>query len=131
MSINFALEFRGDHIHIQHPPDYEITPKGQEKLWAELAEACKKYDCRRLLAEASTPPRRRMGTVDAFESAGRAVQSAPGVSLACCFPGYKSDETTEFYKTAAYNRGVRVEFFSSRDEALKWLGIERSEPQDG
>ena len=47
----------------------------------------------------------------------------PGLAMACFVQGHVPDEQTEFFKTAAMNRGVRVEFFSNREEALRWLGI--------
>ena len=46
-----------------------------------------------------------------------------GVSLACCFYGYAPDQQTHFFKDAAQNRGVRVEFFDEREAALRWLGV--------
>ena len=127
MTTNFTLEFHGNYIRVQHPEDYEITPKGQYQLWTAIAEACKKYNCRRVLAESPAPPKRSMSTMDAFRSAEKAMQSAPGLSMACCFPGYKPDETTELFKTAAFNRGVRIEFFSKREEALNWLRVDQAE----
>ena len=46
-----------------------------------------------------------------------------GVSLACCFYGYKPDDKSQFFKDVAQNRGVRVEFFGERGAALRWLGV--------
>jgi hypothetical protein len=33
-----------------------------------------------------------------------------------------TDEQSEFFRTAAMNRGVRVEFFQDLNAALRWLG---------
>jgi hypothetical protein len=48
----------------------------------------------------------------------------PGLRVACCFENHETDELTEFFKTAASNRGVEIEFFSDRQKALSWLGVE-------
>lgn len=126
MSTSFTLDFVSDYIRVQHPVDYEITPESQAYLWAEIGEACRKYDCRHVLAESSVPPRRNMNRLDAFKSAGQAANASSDLRVAFFFPDYQTDETTEFFITSAYNRGVRVEFFSSREEAVEWLVADRA-----
>lgn len=126
MSTNITMEFLGDHIRIQHPDNYEITPESQEQLWMAIGEACETYNCCRVLAESSTPPKRNMTKVDAFRSAGhaaKATKSSGELRLAILLKGYNPDDTTEFFMNSAYNMGVRIEFFSDRKEAVKWLGI--------
>lgn len=122
MSTSFTLDFDDDYIRIRHPDGYEITPESQRQLWSEIGEACRKYNCRRVLAESPAPPLRSMNQLDAFKSAGQAAEASSGLRVALYFQGYQADDTTEFFITSAYNRGVRIEFFSSRDEALEWLG---------
>lgn len=121
MNTSFTLDFVSDYIRIQHPDNYEITPESQQKLWKAIGEACRKYDCRRVLAESRTSPHRRMNQLDAFKSASQAAHASSKLRVACLFPGFMPDETTEFFITSAYNRGVRIEFFSEREEALEWL----------
>ena len=121
MSTSFTLDFDDDYIRIRHPDGYEITPESQRQLWSEIGEACRKYNCR-VLAESPAPPLRSMNQLDAFKSAGQAAEASSGLRVALYFQGYQADDTTEFFITSAYNRGVRIEFFSSRDEALEWLG---------
>lgn len=125
MSADYSLEYLRDYIHIQHGENFEITPERMEKFWNELAEACEKYDCRRVLAE-GIAPKRKMDMMSAYKSGTRASQTSPRLTLACCFPGYKTDEITEFFKIVAENRGVRVEFFVRREDALRWLGVEQT-----
>jgi len=122
MSIFFSLEFNGKYIHIVHPPDYEISPESNEKLWKELAEACRKYDCLKVLAEGPSQ-KRRITSLDAFKSGSQASESIPGLTMAICIDGYVTDETTEFFTNVAYNRGADIEFFNDKDKALEWLGI--------
>ena len=127
MSTAFTLDFICDYIRVRHPDDYEITPESQQQLWTAIGEASRKYNCRRVLAESPAPPRRTMNTVDAFKSAGQAANVSSMLRVACVFPGYRADETTEFFISAAYNRGVRIEFFSDRDEALCWLRVDHAD----
>jgi hypothetical protein len=67
-----------------------------------------------------------MSTKDAFDTALQAVSADSGLSMACYFPGYKTDEKTQVFVTVAYNRGVNIKFFSNRDKALEWLGIDKA-----
>jgi hypothetical protein len=60
--------------------------------------------------------------MESFDHAGLAARLMPGLSVACCFRGFKPDEQTEFFRTAAMNRGVRVEFVQDLNAALRWLG---------
>jgi hypothetical protein len=121
MDTNFTLDFVNDYIRIQPPRTFEITPESQQRMWTVIGEACRKYNCHRVLAESAFPPKRNMTQIDAFKSASQAANASCDLRLACLYPEYKKDETTEFFINAAYNRGVRIEFFSEREEALEWL----------
>jgi hypothetical protein len=122
MSTNFSLEFNGKYIHIIHAPDYEISPESNDKLWKELAEACKKHKCLKVLAE-SASQKRKITSLDAYKSGSQASESIPGLKFAICIYEYTTDETTEFFKNVAYNRGATIEFFDDKKKALAWLGI--------
>ncbi len=126
MSSDFSLEFKGKYIHIIHPPDYEISQESNKRLWMALAEACREYKCLKVLAEGSTQ-KRKVTSMDAYESGAQAAESIPGLKLAICIYEYTPDETTEFFKNVAYNRGVRIEFFKDKKKALDWLGIKDAE----
>ena len=120
MSSNFTLSFTGDCIEVAVAPDYEITRDSQRLLWGAVAQACKQHRCIKVLSIGKAP-KRRMSTVDAFNSVCQAAQIAPGIMLAIYFRGYIPDETTALFKNTAYNRGARVEFFSDIDAARAWL----------
>lgn len=124
MSADFSLEFNGKYIHIIHAPDYEISPESNDKMYKELSQACKKYKCRKVLAESSSQ-KRRISSMDAYQSGVQASESIPGLTLAICIYDYTPDETTQFFKNVAYNRGAQIEFFSDKQKALDWLGIDR------
>ena len=40
---------------------------------------------------------------------------------------YTTDETTEFFKNVAFNRGVSIAFFNDKKKALAWLGFQDNE----
>ena len=124
MSSDFSLEFKGKYIHIIHAPDYEISQESNKRLWMALAEACREYKCLKVLAEGSTQ-KRKVTSMDAYESGAQAAESIPGLKLAICIYEYTPDETTEFFKNVAYNRGVRIEFFKDKKKALAWLGFDQ------
>ena len=121
MSTSFTLEFLGDHIRIQHPIGYEITPESQERLWGAIGEACENSNCWSVLAESSAPPKRNMTQVDAFRSAQQAAKASNKLRLAIVLKGYHPDETTKFFMNSAYNMGIRIEFFADRQAAMQWL----------
>jgi hypothetical protein len=125
MSKDFSLEFNGKYIHIIHSPDYEITPESNDKLWAELSKACRKYKCLKVLAEGPAQ-KRKLSSMDAFESGSQASETIPGLMLAICIHEYTPDETTKFFTDVAYNRGARIEFFNDKKKALQWLGIKNT-----
>lgn len=126
MSTNFSLEFNGKYIHIIHAPDYEISPESNEKMWTTLAQACRKYNCLKVFAEGQTQTR-RVTSLDAYKSGAQAAESIAGLQLAICIYEYTPDETTQFFKNVAYNRGARIEFFNDKQKALAWLGFKDEE----
>ncbi len=126
MSYDFSIEFNGKYIHIIHAPDYEICPESNEKMWKELSQACKEYKCLKVLAEGPSQ-KRRITSLDAYQSGSQASESIPGLTLAICIYKYTPDTTTDFFKNVAYNRGARIEFFSDKKKALAWLGFKETE----
>ena len=82
---------------------------------------------RRALAEGDGVTR-RLTPMESFDIAGLAARLLPGLSVACVFRGYVPDSQSEFFRTAAMNRGVRMEFFQDLNSALRWLGAEDRPP---
>ncbi|MDI6742746.1 MAG: hypothetical protein QMD11_08395, partial [Smithella sp.] len=122
MSTDFSLEFNGKYIHIIHAADYEISPESNDKMWKALSDACKKYKCLKVFAEGQAQ-KRRVTPLDAYQSGAQAAESIPALKLAICIYEYTPDDTTQFFKNVAYNRGVQIEFFNDKPKALAWLGI--------
>jgi hypothetical protein len=119
---DFTLTPHADYLHVALAPGYELHPQGATELMKSVSDVCARQGQRRVLIE-GTVAARRMATMDSFAIGALAGRMLAGVSLACCFYGYKPDDKSQFFKDVAQNRGVRVEFFGERDEALRWLGV--------
>lgn len=118
----YSFEFFGSYIRVIHSDNFVINQQSITKFWNDLAEYCKKHHCKKVIAEGRII-KRKMTTVEAFESGNTAGKKVLGLWLACCFCDYEPDQTTEFFKTVAKNRGVRIEFFQDCEEALQWLNV--------
>ena len=122
MKIGYNFEFFGNYIQVRHSENFVITPPEMMKFWTELAEFSKQHNCKKVMVD-GTIGYRKMSTVEAFESGSIAGRKVLGVWLAFYFPDYKPDQITEFFKTVARNRGVRIDFFTDREIAFKWLSV--------
>lgn len=120
---SMQIEFLGDYIHIDHGRGLVIRPDGMKAQWDLISDLCHEYGCGRVLVE-SIAPERHLDTISAFESGIEASAAYPGLAVAICFYDYEPDETSELFITAARNRGARVKFFSDKNAALRWLGVE-------
>ena len=119
---DFTVEPREGYLYLHLAPGFEMTPESMAKNWLALSEACRAHGQRRVLVEGEIV-RRRLTTIETFDHAGLAAKLMPGLSVACVFRGFVPDQQTQFFRTAAMNRGVRTEFFPDLNEALKWLGV--------
>lgn len=125
MSTDFRLTPHAKYLHVELAPEYEITPRGATALCMAISDACTQQRLRRVLIEGAVA-RRQMGTMDSFGLGSLAGSMLGGISLACCFYGYAPDQQSQFFKDVAGNRGARVEFFTEREAALRWLGMDRA-----
>jgi hypothetical protein len=121
MSSGYTLEPRDGYLYVQLTPGFEMTPESMNIVWVALCEACRERGLRRALVEGDNVTR-RLTPMEAFDIASLAARLLPGLSVACIFRGYIPDEQSEFFRTAAMNRGVRMEFFEDLNAALQWLG---------
>lgn len=121
MSSGFKLEPREGYLYVQLDPGFEINADNTTRMWMAISEACRAQDLRKVLAEGDGV-HRRLTPIEAFDLAGLVTRLLPGLSVACCFRGYVPDEQSQFFRTAAMNRGVRMEFFQDLNAALQWLG---------
>jgi hypothetical protein len=122
MSTDFKLAPHADYVHVTLAPGYEITLAGLTELMMSMSDVCSRQGQRRVLIE-GTVAARKMGTMDSFGAGALAGSMLPGVSIACCLYDYKTDDQSQFFRDVAQNRGVRIDFFSDREVALRWLGV--------
>lgn len=115
----FNIEHRGDHINVVIGKDAPVDEHVQAEYWKRLRDACTQHGTRRVLVEGFSPPGER-STREVVE-AGRRTATVPHLWLAFCLDDWAPTEQSELYETIAASQGVRVKFFSDRDEALSWL----------
>src|SRR5688572_12989763 len=111
MGMEFAVTFRGDHVHVELNAASRIDdPDLPDDYWGMLRKLCEEYDCRRVLIEGIAPSREfapaevveagsRTATVRIFGSRSISRTTAP-------------TEQSELYEAVAASRGVRVKFFN-------------------
>ncbi|MGQ0383720.1 MAG: hypothetical protein ACT4UP_03410 [Gammaproteobacteria bacterium] len=121
-SSEFTLEPREGYLYLHLMPGFEATPDSMTRVWMAISQSCREHNLHRVLGDGENV-KRRLTPMDSYDHAALAARLMPGLSVACCFRGYQTDEQTEFFRTAAMNRGVRVEFFQDLSAALRWLGI--------
>lgn len=119
--LNFTLEPREGYLYVHMSPGFEFTPDSMTRFWTAVSESCRRHNLRKVLADGENV-QRKLTPMESYDHASLAARLLPGLTVSCCFRGYKTDEQTEFFKTAAMNRGVRVEFFQDLEKALRWLG---------
>ena len=122
MSSGFTLEPRDGYLYVHLDPGFEMTAENKMRVWVALCEACRERGLRRALAEGDNVIRRAT-PMESFDIASLAGRLLPGLTVACVFRGFVPDQQTGFFRTAAMNRGVRIEFFPDLNAALHWLGI--------
>ena len=121
MGLAFTVEPREGYLYMQLAPGFALTPESVVEFWGALSEACREHGLHKVLAEGAGIER-RLTPMDSFDSAALAGRLLPGLTVALCFRGYVVDEQSQFFRTAAMNRGVRTEFFQDLNAALRWLG---------
>jgi hypothetical protein len=117
------LEPRSGYLYLHVDTGFEFTADNLTRMWTAISDACREHGLRKVLAEGDNV-RRRMTPMDSFDVAGHISRLLPGLSVAFCFRGYVPDEQSQFFRTAAMNRGVRSEYFQDLNAALRWLGAE-------
>ncbi len=122
MHSGFTLEKREAYLYLHLEPGFEITPDSTTRMWIAISEACREHGLRKVLAEGDNV-QRRLSPLDTFDLASLISRLLPGLSVAFCFRGYVPDDQSQFFRTAAMNRGVRSEFFQDLNAALHWLGV--------
>ena len=119
MGMEFAVTFRGDHVHVQLSGESGVDRDVSRDYWDTLRKLCEEYDCRRILVEGSSP-QVELGPADVVE-AGERTATVPNLWLAFHLENHVPNAQSELYETVAASKGVRVKFFDDADAALNWL----------
>lgn len=118
---DLTVERREGYLYLHLAPGFQATPESMARIWTVVSEACRQHNLRHVLADGENV-QRKLTPVQTYDHASLAARLMPGLTVACCFRGYRTDEQTEFLKVAAMNRGVRIEFFQDLNAAVRWLG---------
>ncbi|MEO6334831.1 MAG: hypothetical protein ABIO91_07585 [Pyrinomonadaceae bacterium] len=119
MGMEFAVTFRGDHVHVVLSEQPTLEDQLPKDYWATIRKICEEYNCKRVLVEGKAPGGERK-PVEVIE-AGQRTAAIPNLWLAFHLENYEPTELSELYEAVAASKGVRVKFFSDADEALNWL----------
>lgn len=119
MGMEFAVTFRGDHVHVLLSGESKVDSELSKDYWGTLRKICDEYDCKRILVEGVAPggDRKPQEVVEA----GVRTATVPNLWLAFHLENFERTELTELYETIAASKGVRVKFFDNADAALNWL----------
>ncbi len=119
MGMEFAVTFRGDHVHVVLSEQPTLDDQLPKDYWATIRKICEEYNCKRVLVEGKAPGGERK-PVEVIE-AGQRTAAIPNLWLAFHLENYEPTELSELYEVVAASKGVRVKFFTDADEALNWL----------
>jgi hypothetical protein len=130
MDAPFHLEVHPTYLHLKYPSGFVISPETAADTWSTVGGLCDQYESTKVLIEAEKPEW-HMDTMSAFESGRILAENIVGVTLAVCLQNHEFDEISSFFKTVAQNRGVKIEFFTNLDDALRWLDVDTGESAAG
>ena len=119
MGMEFAVTFRGDHVHVQLSGQSDVGRDVSQDYWETLRKLCDEYDCRRILVEGFAPDV-DLGPAEIVE-AGERTATVPNLWLAFHLENHVPNQESELYETVAASKGVRVKFFDNAEAALNWL----------
>src|ERR1044072_9157242 len=123
MNTKFSIEFHLTYLLVHHTQDFEPSAETMKTFWSTLASACQNSDCKLVLWIGKIGAR-RMNLGQIIDSASQAGRVADVLRLACVFENYIPNDKTLFFQTMALRKGARVKYFSTREEALEWLGVD-------
>lgn len=115
----YSVEFRGDHVHVQLGPGFQVDPEWRDEVWENVRRACGERGSSRVLVEGYVPSGER--TPDEVIAAGERTATVPHLWLAFHMENYVPSEQSELFEAIAASRGVRVKFFADAEHALTWL----------
>jgi len=119
MSYQMTATFEGDllHVHVTAQDSYETSLR----FFTELADVCRKHDCRRILAVSDSTPLSIMAAFDHHEILSN-VGFTMQYSLAWVEKNPEARKIDEFIEDVLANRAViRARVFSDESDGRQWL----------
>ena len=120
MSKGHSLEVHAEFISVSLKLD--MRSDALPACLRELASACAEYSCRHILGHVDGPLG-ALTVADVFEMATYLATTVPALQVALLIGENDSEELKEFFRLAASNRGMTIDFFTNRTTALQWLGV--------
>ena len=105
MGMDLAVTFRGDHVHVELSPDYEVDPERRDEFWGMLQKICSDHDCRAILVEGFVPSS-ELPPADVID-AGQYTATVPNAWLAFHFENFVPNEQSELFEAIAASKGVK------------------------
>ncbi len=119
MEEQIIIKYKKKYIHVKQygKDNYEISLK----MWQNIAEACKKYNCYYILGESWTEP---ISIIDGYNHIK--IFELTGITrkhrIAWIYHSNENKKMLEFIETVLDNRGIiNGRIFSNFEEAKKWL----------
>ena len=121
MNGQFQLCIRGDFVHVQLDPGFEISLDSMRAMWSAIFPVCEKRQVPKVLIEGDRPTR-AMTKFDAYEH-GWLVAHSPlrGLRAAFCLQNYAPDQLSYLFTQVANGSFNTVGFFSDLELAMRWL----------
>ena len=113
------FEYRPQYLYVRvagEQDSYEIS----KQYWREIAEECKKSDCRKVLIEENLLE--NVSMPDMYQFASEILQLGFfGIRVAFVDLQEEQQQLNKFGETVATNRGLFSRVFGNSEEAEKWL----------
>ena len=106
------------YVLVERPENYEVIWSEQPAKLMEIAAACKKADCRKVLIMGSRT-KVNLSVADIFDL-GEKISKLQ-LQIAVVESHDASNEEVNFLEAVTMNRGRPIQFFDNEQDAKDWL----------
>lgn len=121
-SETYEIWIDNDLINVRHTPEYVVSKEVAIAKWRTIGEACRVHRLHRILLEGvvTTP---QIGTLGMFDLLQTICELLPLPIIAAVWVVdlHKHKADAAFTSNVATNRGLLLEYFPEREQALAWL----------
>ena len=119
--LNSGVELRSADGYVDARYTGPYTASGFGLRMHRTIEACRRNRLSRLLLDLTALERFQPTTLERYTIGCRAAQMGAGLEAVAVVVDESQLDADLFTVTVARNRGLRIEIFTDRDEALYWL----------